>query len=142
MDTKFTITVVLLAGIVGTMVFGTFLMMHQENNEIHGVCIPMLIDRTDCESGVNPLEYVRIHTSILSDFDIPSGVALAAFFLLALFGFGMRIAVLPTSGVLRSDRERRFSETENTTTYFQKILAWVALHEKRDPSFPLGVMNA
>lgn len=128
----------LLTGLIGTMVFGTFLMMHQGKSESHGMCIPMLVDRKNCESGVNPLEYVRIHTSILGDFNLPSGVTITTLFLLALFGFGMRIVIARAPDILRSDPERRFSEAEDTTTYFQKILAWVALHEKRDPSFSFG----
>ncbi len=124
----------LLLGIIGAMVFGVFLMIHPDGFNNHSECPVALVDRRTCDSGIGALEYIRIHASALSGFvaPLPAIVSLLIFalgiFIAAFFRLGKSVIFAPDIFVFR------FARVSRTTGASEKLRAWFAMHEKRDPS--------
>ena len=124
--------IVLLAGIAGTLLFSAFLMLHPDGADSHAICLPNLVRTEECKDGAAPFVYLRTHLGSLTGLTAPA-FQLAAFALVALW-LALRFsptvrrrdhlvltpAIDPASGALGQ-------------TLDEKLLAWFAIHEKRDP---------
>jgi len=130
------LTIALLIGLVGTMVFGAFLMLHGSDANDHGLCIPGIIDQSECDSAVGPLEYVRIHIGALSALTTFPTTATTVFLSLVALGLlGLfRYLIQKRGHSSLSVAAAHSGSFEIESSQSQKLLKWFAIHEKRDPS--------
>ena len=126
----------MLAGVVGTMVFGAFLMLHDDNATNHGLCIPGVVDRGECNYAMSPLEYIRIHIGALNGLAaLPTTAAMVFLFLVSLELLGLfRHFIKAPRGVSLSATTALPALFEIDSSQSKKLLKWFAIHEKRDPS--------
>ena len=119
-------------GIMAVMVFAAFLMVHDGASDLHPGCSPALVG--DCGSSMSTSDFLAMHIGALAKFAAP--IPSIGMLLFAAF-----IIIRMLSGVtkhrihqLRSETADRSSEI-STTPILEKIRAWLALYERRDPSF-------
>ncbi len=131
-------TIVALAGFVGVALFGAFLMIHASNVS-HTSCLPALMRSNECTS-VNPVEYVRVHVGAITELvsGIPSFSVSAVFTILLVFLYAVFIAELDDP-LLVLQEQTVFSREDGRSIVREKVLRWIALHEKRDPSLAIAL---
>ena len=119
-------------GIVAVMVFAAFLMVHDGSSGVHPGCSPALVG--DCGPSMSTSDFLAMHIGALAKFaaPIPSiGILLFAAFIFIKVLSGTAKKRIPQ---LYSAPTNRFSEV-STVSILEKIRAWLALYERRDPSF-------
>ena len=124
--------IVLLAGIAGTLLFSAFLMLHPDGADSHAICLPNLVRTEECKDGAAPFVYLRTHLGSLTGLTAPA-FQLAAFVLAALW-LALRLSPavhLKNRLALLAATHSAFNAPEPAPD--EKLLAWFAIHEKRDP---------
>jgi len=124
-----------LIGFTGVMLFGVFLMVHSGNASGHTSCLPTLMG-SKCRTNTNPLEYVRVHLGAFTELMniIPAFGAMAAFAVLVILLYAA--SIFRSYRPLIAPREHySFPGESGWQVVQEKFFKWMALHEKRDPSF-------
>jgi len=133
------LTIILLTGFIGIVVFGLMTMNHR-NSYDHKSCIVATAQGANCSEGTDSLSFVSFHLNAFKNFstavfgDNILSIFLAIVALISLVGFGvsLRVNVQPPQLGLFS-RRRRFLKSFYSP--FQKELTrWLALHEN-SPAF-------